>query len=201
MIPLGYMYKSVGPLIRTDLPDNVVDFHTLGQCPGNSTEDFADYINFWKHNSYWLFNSPQTIQEVAAANDIALTAMTCFYYEANELEFDFADDADLKVTQTGSIISPEDTGRWTTWRGDDGFETNIQLPVKKLLSGYDVVEYCMGTSHECSLIACSDLLHKWKLNSHGLFATFDGAKSAVETGLFHDHEPGPYRIIAVYTLD
>ncbi len=198
MIPLGYMYKSVGPLIRSDLPDSIVDFHTLGECSGNSTQDFANYIPFFKHNGWGLYNSPRVMQEIAVENNIDLSEMQCFYYEAYRSEFDFPE----RIGKAPAKINQESwKGVWKPLLAQDAFTTDIVVPETKNLSGFDVVEHTGGSTFECSLIACSDLVHKWKLNSHGLFATFDEAKSAVETGLFHDHEPGPYRIVAVYTLD
>ena len=52
------------------------------------SEDFADYINYWKHNGYWLFDSPDLIQLVAAENAIDLREASLFYYEVYKKEFD-----------------------------------------------------------------------------------------------------------------
>jgi hypothetical protein len=37
------------------------------------------------------------------------------------------------------------------------------------------------------------------VNRHCLFDSFEAAKDALKRGLFVNREPGPYRIIAVYT--
>ena len=51
MIPVGYMAKRIvnGPdwLKAT----NVVDLYSVSSC---FSEDFTDYINYWKHNGYWF---------------------------------------------------------------------------------------------------------------------------------------------------
>jgi len=54
----------------------------------NVSEDFADYIEDWKHNGYWLFNSPQIIRTAAKEHSVDIEGTSRFYYEAYELEFD-----------------------------------------------------------------------------------------------------------------
>jgi len=34
--------------------------------------DFADYIEYWKHNDYWLFDSPEIIHGVVSEHSIQL---------------------------------------------------------------------------------------------------------------------------------
>lgn len=55
MIPVGYISKKV--VVRPDWlkANNVEDIYAVIDC---ISEPFADYINFWKHNLYWFFNSP-----------------------------------------------------------------------------------------------------------------------------------------------
>ena len=62
MIPIGYMYKRI--VLRPDWlkADAVVDVYSLS---GHMSEDFADYINYWKHNGYWLINSPEVMEDLA----------------------------------------------------------------------------------------------------------------------------------------
>ena len=57
MIPVGYMYKKI--VIKPDWlkAANIVDVYSLSNCISHG---FADYINYWQHNGYWLFDSPAT---------------------------------------------------------------------------------------------------------------------------------------------
>ena len=55
---------------------------------GCISKDFADYIKFWKHNGYWLFDSTEVIEQVAREQSIDLTGMTMLYYEVYEQELD-----------------------------------------------------------------------------------------------------------------
>lgn len=85
MIPAGYMAKRV--VSRPDWlkAKGVEDIYSVSSC---ISKDFADYIKFWKHNSYWFFDSPEVIEQVAREQSIDLTGTTMFYYEVYEEEFD-----------------------------------------------------------------------------------------------------------------
>ena len=45
------------------------------------SEVFADYVDFWKDNGFWLFDSPEVIKNIAQENSIDLAGTTLFYYE------------------------------------------------------------------------------------------------------------------------
>jgi len=68
------------------------------------------------------------------------------------------------------------------------------------LEGFDVTSFVVHTSPECSPLSCNSLAEKIPTNRHCLFNTFDEAKSAIDNGMFAGAEPGPYRIIAVYSV-
>jgi hypothetical protein len=187
MIPIGYMYKVLWPKRNPRLAKQIDNVYTLGDCPGNSTHDFYDYVTLWKHNGYWLFNTPEEMQEIAVEKEIDLSKMTLFYYEAYEHEFDFVGESDEPV--------------WSSFEVDSHFQTNIAIPVTKTFMGFDVVEYTQRNSPECSLLACTDLTQTLNVNEHCLFKTIEEAKAALENCDFHALEPGPYRVIAVYLVE
>ena len=112
MVPAGYMAKRV--VARPDwLPaERVSSIYSVSGCV---SENFADYINFWKHNGYWLFNSPKVIIEVARENTIDLSGTVLFFYEVYELQFD--------------------SGRWTHFEPEPSFQTDVNLPDAKALEG------------------------------------------------------------------
>jgi hypothetical protein len=41
--------------------EQVVDVYSVSNCVSN---DFADYISYWKHNGFWFFDSPEIIREL-----------------------------------------------------------------------------------------------------------------------------------------
>jgi hypothetical protein len=180
MQPLGYLYKRVA--VRPDWlkAGQVEDIYALSGC---ISEDFADYVNYWRHNGYWLFNSPEVVESLARENSISLDGLKLFYYEAFEEEFD------------------DTTDQWVSYEPVASFETEIIEPVERHLEGFDVTNFTVHTSPECSPLSCNSLAENLRTNKHCLFNTFDEAKSAIEEGKFKNAgEPGPYRIIAVYTV-
>ena len=167
MTPIGYMYKNV-----------VSDIYSVAGC---ISADFADYINYWKHNGYWLFDAPEIIEDLAKTAKIGLSGKTLFFYETYEQEF------------------AEETGTWSAFAAEPDFKTDVRVPTDKYLQGFDVVEFSCHTNPGCSPLSCNGLADRLPVNRHCLFDSFEAAKDALDQGLFVNCEPGPYRIIAVYT--
>lgn len=181
MIPVGYMAKR----IVQGTPEwmhalNVTDVYSVSSCV---SEEFADYIDVWKHNGYWLFDSPAIIREVAQEKSSDLSDCSLFFYEAYEMEFD------------------EESGRWEPFAPEPSFTTNIVIPQFKRLEGFDLVTFFAGNAPECSPLSCNGLAEELSTNSHCLLATFDEGKQYLEEGRFAGSEHGPYRIFAVYSVD
>lgn len=179
MIPLGYMAKWVATRSEWLKAPQVSEIYSVSSC---ISEDFGKWIDAWKHNDHWFFDSPRLIAEVAAAQTIDLTGTTLFYYEGFENEYD-----------------PE-TG-WAPCRTEQSFPTQVVPPVGKTLRGFDVVTYSQGNSRECSPLSCNGLAAELATNEFCLLLSFEDACAALEAGRFKNSEPGPYRIIAVYTID
>jgi hypothetical protein len=179
MLPIGYMAKRVTARPDWIAAERVSDIYSVSGC---MSRDFADYISYWKHNGYGLFDSPQTILDIAREESIDLAGTTLFFYEAHEREFN----------------DPE--GRWTTVKPEPSFTTDVVVPAPKSLEGYDVVTFSVRTSAECSPLSCNMLASEVETNTHCLLPSFERAKELLEAGRFRNTEPGPYRIIAVYTV-
>ena len=159
-------------------PPHVGDIFSVCNC---TCEDFADYIKYWKHNGYWFFDSPEIIESIAKENSIQLEGTSLFYYEAYGMEFD------------GEV--------WRAFSPEPSFLTNVILPTKKNLEGFDVVNFTGRTAPECVGLSCTNLATELGTNAHALFDSFDEAKTNVSNGAFNDSEPGPYRIFSVYSVD
>jgi hypothetical protein len=180
MIPAGYIAKKI-----FNKPDwikklRVDDVYSVSGC---MSEYFADYINYWKHNGYWLFDSPEVIKKLAEEYALDLTETKFFYYEVYDLQF------------------VEEKNEWKPFTPETSFKTNVVVPEKKHLEGYDVVTFSVGTSPECSPLSCNSLANEIKVNRHSLLASLEEAKQSLESGKFKNSEPGPYRIFAVYSLE
>lgn len=133
--------------------------------------------------SYWLFDSPQIMVELAQRDSIDLTGTRLFFYEAHELEFD------------------DSASTWALFHPEPSFETRVIPPSQKSLEGYDVVTFSARTSPECSPLSCCSLAAEVETNSHCLLPSFERAKQLLEEGRFRNTEPGPHRVIAVYSTE
>ncbi len=180
MIPVGYMAKRVTLHPEWLKADQVVDIYSVSGC---TSKNFADYIPFWKHNGYWFFDSPQIIQQLANEHSIDLNETKLFYYEIYESEFD------------------EEEREWLELESELPFEPNVIFPIQKTLEGYDLVSFELGNSAQCSPLSCNYLAAEVKTNLHCLLDSFEQAKQLLESDQFKHVEPGPYRIMAVYSVE
>src|SRR5277367_2642695 len=145
MIQVGYLAKRICERPEWLRAPNVVDILSVGDCV---SENFADYIQFWKHNGYWLFDSPEIICSVALENSIDLKGTSLFFYEAHELEY-------------------SDEG-WRSFSPEPSFTTKIIPPSNKILEGFDVVAFWAANSPEHSPLSCNSLAENVVTNSHCL---------------------------------
>jgi hypothetical protein len=172
------MFKNVS--LRPDWikAESVVDIFSVSNCISTN----FDYIQFWKHNGYWFFNSLEVLRTLIEDQSLDISGKTLFYYEVFEQEYN------------------EETKEWATFEPESAFPTAVDPPRAKSLEGYDVTSFSVHTSPECSPLSCCDLATELTVNEHCLFRTFEEAKGALEGGKFAQTEPGPFRIFAVYRV-
>lgn len=178
MIPLGYMAKVVAARPEWLKAPQVSKIHSVSAC---ISKDFGQWIDAWRHNGYWFFDSPQLIAGIAAEQNIDLGGITMFYYEGFETEYDL---------ETG----------WRPYQPEPSFPLQVLPPPSKTLCGFDVVTFHGGSTPECSPLSCNGMAAELKANEFCLLPTLEEAVAALEAGHFNNSEPGPYRIIAVYTV-
>ena len=179
MIPVGYMAKrdtKKPPWLKAN---SVKDIYSVSNCVSN---DFANYIIYWRHNGFWCFDSPKIINELGLEQKIDLNETKMFYYEAYEYQYD------------------EDTQEWESFKPDEAFLTNVEIPKYKILEGYDIVTFEDGNCPGHSFLSCNSMAETVKVNEHCLVATFDEAKALLDANIFEHCEPGPSRIFAVYSI-
>ncbi len=128
MIPVGYMAKVVASKPEW-ISAHVTDIYSVSNC---ISENFANYFQWWKHNGYWFFDTPELIDELAREHGVDTANLTWFYYEAYEKQYDEA----RKI--------------WIDFQPEASFATNVRPAAEKILEGYDVVSFWIETSPECS---------------------------------------------------
>jgi hypothetical protein len=179
VIAAGYLFKRLMP--RSDWIKNaaVKDIYSVSR---HLSEDFAEYINYWKHNGWWLFNRPADMSEIIERERVDRTTLTLFYYEVFEQQYD------------------EDEKKWFSVEPEKSFITDVERPLNAQLEGFDVVTFSNGATPECSPLSCNSLADEIQVNEHCLIESLDASKAALEMGKFDNSEPGPFRIFAVYTM-
>jgi hypothetical protein len=189
---MGYMAKRTEGSPDWPRRSQVFDVYSVSACVN---DDFADYVDYWQHNCWWFFDSPELIQSVARENSIDLQGTKLFYYEAHELEL------------ADGVWRPFSPGPFWNLR------THVVPPTQKQLEGFDVVTFWVENSPapEYSPLSGSGLANKMQTNAHCLFDTFDEAHTALNTGKFDGCDwfpggsggraPGALRIFAVYSVD
>lgn len=179
MIPVGYMYKDVSEKPDWLKTDTIECIYSVSSCV---SEDFDDWINEWKHNGYWLFDSPEIMESIAKEKRIELTKMKLFFYKASEQQWD------------------EDKQVWEDYDPELSFKTEVKLPKVSMLEGFDVVSFSANTSYECSPLSCNHLSETINTNKYCLFNTYEEATRLIHSGELRDCEPGPYRIFEVRSV-
>lgn len=85
MRPIGCMLKRVSSAPESLEASGVPDVYSLSS---RISPDFAEYTQYWRHNGYWLFDSPSIIRALANEHSIALDGLKLFFHEAHALQFD-----------------------------------------------------------------------------------------------------------------
>lgn len=179
MLELGYMAKHIAECPEWLDHPTVCDIYAVSNCV---SRNFCDYINHWKHNGFWLFDSPAIIRDIARIESLSLSETSLLYYRGHPRQFDVSIDG------------------WVEYAPEPSFDLNVSVPLEKFLIGYDVVSYSLQTSPECSPLSCNYIATEHSVNEHCLIEKIDYAIHLLENGSFDNAEPGPYRIIAVYTV-
>jgi len=180
-LPIGYIAKTVVASPPGWLnPARVNDIYSVSGC---MSPYFADYIPYWRHNGFWLFDSPDILRSLAADQHIDLSGTTLFYYETWDRQYqnDGSDPQDF---------SPEPS-----------LTTAVQSPEGRSMEGYDIVSFSAGNAPECSYLSCNRMARTLPVNRHCLFDDLEQARACLEQRIFKDCEPGPCRLIAVYRID
>ena len=129
MIPIGYLSKLIVNKPDWLKSDKVKKIYSVSPC---MSKDFCDYINYWKHNGYWLFDSVEIIMSLYKKENLNSSDYEILYYEAFEKQYD------------------DNERKWKEILPEKSFETSVDIPQNFKLLGYDVATYSCGNTAECS---------------------------------------------------
>lgn len=181
MVPMGYMAKRI--IAKPDWLKNanVKTLFSVSGCNSHNlicTEEDESLLN-----GYWMLNcrcDADRVLELGAEDD---GQPQTFYYELYPEQWN------------------DSLGKWESFSVDSRRGVTIEVPQTPTLEGFDIVSFSLGDQPECSLLSCSHLAERVKVNEHCLLPTLEDAKSVLASAEFHGCEPGPYRILAVYSLN
>ena len=182
--------RSCRPPEAIGLPSHIKDIYSVSNCVNDNFEEGfvaanESYVDFWKHNDYWFYDSPGIIRDLSKEHSIDLAGTLLFYYELFEEEFVHGEGW-RPLTPNKFILG-----------------ANVVIPAHGRLEGYDVTSTWVENSPdpEHSPLSCNGLAREIETNMHCLFGSIDQAKSSIDRGEFEGGEPGTLRLIAVYSVE
>lgn len=178
--PVGYMAKRIKAADMLE-PEHIREIYSVSSHI--SPYFMKNRFRLKEPNPYWLFNSPMEIQAEAENGGVDLEGAAALYYEAYSREF-----------LEGACV-------WQNSKTDWNGLNRIAPPIEPVFRGFDAVTYCGGFDAECSPLSCNYMAHETPgaVNAHCLFDTFEAAVENLEKERIIG-EPGPYRLLAVYTV-
>ena len=178
MIPLGYLKKHIVSRPEWLHAPSVIDIYSSAGCTSKKM-DFNPYAI--GVTSMGLLESTAVADTVCEREADDIDDYTLFYYEGYDQEYD----------EKGHIWIPCVYGA-----------LDVQIltpsPIALIFHGYDIVEF--DGQPGCSVLSCNSAAERTTTNEHCLVESLEDAITAIESGAIQPAEPGPYRIIAVYTL-
>lgn len=144
-----------------------------------ATENITDKYRQWNFNENGMWTNVDDIKKFANEHGIDLSEWDIHFYMSHERQYN-------QLTKT--------------WESVEFDVVTIPQPHTIQFIGYDIVPFSTGIFPECSPIVCNGIGNQIKINSNCLLDSFDYAIEIIESDILADTEPGPYRIISVYSL-
>lgn len=172
---IGYFSKKRKENIRVLSSHNVLEICNACLCSFVVPDNWVEH---WKHNDYFLFNSPiiaySIIQDLEDCHEYVLYAYKQYQFRV----------------ENGSVFDEEVES-----------ENVEDLSSEFVLLGYDAVNRNYSKQFGCSPLFCNLGAEKMKTNKYCLFSSFNEAlEGAVIFSRGHG-EPGPYYVVEVYRAD
>ena len=201
MIPVGYLRKKITARpewLRLPAVANIV---AVSDCV---MKDVIDVFTLGRFNGWYFYDSSTTLDELLRAQGADFDGTVLLYSEVFESAYDRDARAETYPYEEFLRDTPTDptdkAHAWIPLPSSDGL-VNVQTPTQCALLGYDVCSFSMGNAPECCPLSCNSIAQHVEVNEHGLFASLENAKAALERGFFDRSEPGPLRIFAIHLVN
>jgi hypothetical protein len=169
-ILLGYFAKQrAATASDLHIPATVNEIASVSGCIARKPDD---WINHWKHNNWFVFDSPQDALSVAeGVRDVRL-------YAYSVLPVEFTPEGEHEFSIVGVAPTPL----------SDEFE---QL-------GFDVASRSVAPEFECSPLSCNGLAGEVAVNEFCLIGSLAEALSFARRCAIEQPEPGIYFVIGIH---
>jgi hypothetical protein len=131
------------------------------------------WIDAWKHNAHWLYDTPELAASVIAEDE---GAFEMYAFKQYPVRIDAGEISDESVSEPNVALLT----------GDFQFV------------GYDAVARSCGNAFECSPLSCNQAAESLSANSRCLFDTLEEAVEGAKEFSQGPWEPGPYYVVEVY---
>lgn len=154
-------------------------FNSIYSVQSCSAENITKKYSQWNFNENGMWSNVDDIKKFANEHLIDLSEWNIHFYMCYEYQFNLL----TKV-----------------WESVEFDVVTIPQPNQIQFLGYDIVPFSTGIFPECSPIVCNGIGNLIEINSNCLIDSFDYAIEIIESNIMDGTEPGPYRIISVYSL-
>jgi hypothetical protein len=169
-ILIGYFPKKTSRLPELLEALNVEEVCSVSNC---ISEGPVNWIDAWKHNSHWVYDTPELAASVIGENE---GVFEMYAFKQYPIRVDSGEIQDEPVSEPN--VNP--------------------LMQDYEFLGYDAVSRSNGNAFECSPLSCNYGAKKMAVNSHCLFDSLDEAIKGAKTFSRGSWEPGPYYVIEVF---
>ena len=172
---IGYFARSTTP--RKDWPHTEVVEEICNVSTHMSACDW-DWINEWRHNGMWMFDSPDLALEVVPVE--RRTGCDLYAYRLFPVRFVESRREPFAIPDVAPVP--------------------LDATFERL--GYDLVSRSQDNCFECSPLSCNDLASEVPVNRYCLLDDAEAASALAETlevaGQPMRREPGPYFVVEVW---
>jgi hypothetical protein len=167
---IGYFPKKTVRLPEWLKAAHIEEVCSVSECVSAGP---ADWIDAWKHNEHWVFNSPSAAASVIPEGHDGFDIYAFKQYPARIVD---------GVVEDEEVCAPDVVGL------TDDFE----------FLGFDAVSRSCGNAFECSPLSCNHGAESIPCNPKCLFDSLEEAIEGAKGFSSGTWEPGPYYVVEVH---
>jgi hypothetical protein len=169
-ILIGYIAKRVTPRPSNFELDTVREIASVSNCIAKRPDG---WIDLWKHNDWWVYDSPELAREVA--RDLGVGDWPIVAYRVLPIRFEESGERTIEVESTAAPMP--------------GYFQRL---------GWDVASKSYSPDFECSPLSCNRRAVQIPVNALCLIETKEEAVEVARLFAREQPEPGAYFVVEVW---